>query len=857
MAIPPVVIQFLAQGVPDVSRAMRSVGDIVASIERASTSSVGAAAKQRIAFVDQEARARSAAARRGEREFGAALRSSVREAEQAAKAEIRAAEKAGAERIRIAQRVAAEERRLRTEVARAAGKAGNATTGAAARLSVIQTAKGKSPLEQKRALELAADLRIADVGAKAQEKAAQRVAQARIRAYQTADREEARARAAGVREFEKAEAQKNRGAMRWVREQAREQARVSNERRQRYGNAIAGAGSEAVRGLMRGGTALASTALQLGGGFNVQDTLHEKMQLDRRATLLSNKDPSGRHLGAGYVTNLTRKASIATGMDEGQLLGAWEAYADKTGDCKGGAKNMEFVGKLSKATGADVGEIAKTAGLLRVQNKDLDEKGVKEMLLNVVAQGRSGAVDFGELAGHASSITKSSSAFAGDQATTQRKLLALSQVGVRTGSVAEAATMISNLSQDAGKHSASVNALLGHNAFNEKGQIADAPERFLADVIAASGGNRQKLQAAGFGARSIKLFDALLPTFNAEEQKALKGGKSKKEATEQARQAVLTDIGQFTDAKYGENELQKDFTEVMSSSAEKFEEAVRQMKRTVADELVPALIPLIGAIREATPHVRDLLVNLTALASWASRNPLAAAFAGVGLMVGKAIIAEYASAKVGEFVKSLLSGGGGGVGGGSVPGKLGKGLAVVGAGLVAGELTKEWVDEGVKTDEEKRTARRAHMLEGNELAAAARRGALTPEQRARAKIVAGQLDRDQKDLADEMDPSKAPLWKQVTGTFANVLGGDDAKAAQQTEQKAISDAQHDAVTVMRELMATMKESNALAKEGNAATKENTTATKAGGAAPPPASFDPSSPNLNRPMSQRGTGPTPR
>ena len=161
-------------------------------------------------------------------------------------------------------------------------------------------------------------------------------------------------------------------------------------------------------------------------------------------------------------------------------------------------------------------------------------------------------------------------------------------------------------------------------------------------------------------------------------------------------------------------------------------------------------------------------------------------------MVGKAIIAEYASAKVGEFVVALRSGGGGV---GRLRPRQSSGRASPSSALdsVAGELTKEWVDEGVKTDEEK-APHAAHMLEGNELRGHGAAWRAHPEQRAREGRSQPERPRSE-GSADEMDPSKAPLWKQVTGTFANVLGGDDAKAGAADRAEGDLDAQMTPVTV--------------------------------------------------------------
>lgn len=672
MAIPPVSIDFVVRRTGDVSRAFRSVADAVARGSKASGDDAGERARlaNRLRSVKADFDARRAA---GAKQVSDAKRA----ADAAAREDIRAANAAASERRRIAQRLATEERRIRAEIARDkaanGGEVSGRSAGAIKRLGILESVKSAPTANMHAALEKVTSMRMLQAAQRqgeqdanrlsnAQSRAAERAARAQMRATRLAEQEEARARAKGLREEDAAARRKDairtRSALmagRLAAKQAAEEQRHAEQRRKLFASSVVGGARNATGALISGGVGLARTALQLGGGFSIQDALGSKMQLERRAALLSTKatDPSDRMSGA-QISDRVKAASSSTKVDEEKLLSAWEAYADKTGDFKGGAENMEFFGKLSKATGADIEQVAKTAGLLRVQNKDLGPEQMKTMLMNVVAQGRSGAVDFGELAGHAAEITKTSTAFAGEQADTQRRLLALSQVGVRTGSVSEAATMIANISGDASKHRDEVAELLGKDTFNDKGQIASSPEQFLADIIAKTGGNRQKIMDLGFGQRSVKLFDALLPTYNAEEKKALQGGATKEEATRRAREKVLADMGQFTDAKYTDKELDRDFATVMSTSAEQFEDAVRQLKREVGDKLVPALVPLIQVLKDATPQVGKLLTAFVGLVQWAQANPFAAAFAGLGVSIGKEFGIAIGNAGLAKILESSI-----------------------------------------------------------------------------------------------------------------------------------------------------------------------------------------------------------
>ncbi len=569
MAVAPVVIEFLAKGVPDIARAFRSVEDTVTRSQSRQTKAVSDGAKAQ-----------------------------QREAEKTAKKAQREQEK---EEKRAERAAAANARRI------------------------ASNKEFQARLTGRIAKQMAdAEIREANRATKAQDRETKK----RVRA---------------------------------AKEAAREIERIA-EGKTRIVTATGRGVAQSAGTVARGAGRVAGMVTQLGGGFSIQDSVQEAANLERAAVLLSNKDPKGRHIAPSAIVAEARRISARTGTDADKVLGAWSAYSEKTGEWDEGKKNSEFFAKLSKATGADLGQIATTAGLLRVQNKDLTEDKMQQLLIDVVQQGRTGAVDMPELAGHASAITKSSSAFAGDQADTQRRLLGLSQVGVRTGSVAEAATAISNLSLDASKHSSEIKGLLGAKAFNEKGQIAQSPEEFLADIIAKTGGNRQKIYGLGFGNRSMRMFDALLPTYNDAEKKALAMGMSKTDATAYARKATLKDMTQFTEAKYSREGVEKDFAAVMNTAGEKFEAAVRDLKTAIGDKLLPELVKLIPVLRELTPQLARLLGSVIRLTEWALDNPFKVL---VGLIT-KSLIESIVSAKIGDVIKNLLisnAGGGGGVAG--------------------------------------------------------------------------------------------------------------------------------------------------------------------------------------------------
>lgn len=814
--------------------------DIAATAAKMGAKEARSGARAARSVADAKETAYAKLARTAERWQGEAARS----AERLAKLEARAAQHSANEQARASAQAAAKKERDYQKTAREAAR------WARQELAEIERSK-------KAEAKAAAD------AAKERERIAGQEARAGIRAMAAAHAEEKRQQAQATKAAEKEAARRNgirersatmagRHAVREAREEARarreaerKDERRRNERRERIAGAIMGGGVAAGRHLVRGATALAQTTLALGGGFDVQSALHDKLNLDRNAVHFSNAAFQGREgetrLDTKAVQETTKANAIKTGTDASELLAASAAYGAKSGAYGEGLELQEFFGKVAKGTNAKAEDVAAMAGLLKVQNKDLKTGEMKALILNMVRQGQAGSVEASDLAKIAGKVTRTSASYAGDQGKTQGKLLGLSQVAMRTsGNANEAATVLSNISADALNHRDKVGAALGRDFLNAKGQIAKAPEEFLADVMSKTNGNLGKVADLGFGQRSMKMFQALAPVWNEAEKKALDSGASKPEARKAARDAVLKDMREMTDASMSVDELDQNVAKVLESSAEQFEQAVRLLKTEVSDTLLPALTPLVGVLRDLTPTIAKTLRYFVAMAEWAASNPLAAGIATLGASISAEVMKQIVSAKIGDLIKSLLGGGGGGgtpagvLGGAG--GKVGKAAAVVGAGVVAGELTKDWIDSAFGDEKKKRDQRSNDDLEATNLISAAAKGPLTEEQRKRAIELTQRKKADLEQLKKEADPTNAPLVKLVTGAVGNVVAPKETKEAQEAEQRANTEA--------------IRQQNEILKALDRSVQANTAATTAntnnpGGAPAPGAGPYPTVPNNRR------------
>jgi hypothetical protein len=635
----PVVVKFQVDGIDALQRAFRTVEDSVARSERASAAAVTRGARERVQTSQREARDR-------EREFSKL----AREAEKWQRQEVRDADKAAKDKERAEQQWARTREQIQNRSATMAG-----------RLAAQEVRDAQ---------------RAADEKARIAERTAQKEANAAKRAHE-------------------------------------EQTRS----RIQFANTIAGAGTTGVKaGINRIGgitSSIAGTALQLGGGFAIADAVKGTMDAQRNAALLANSAylpgnaanipaslksaGNAERADPNKIMSAAKAASVSTGIDQGELIEGVRDYVAKSSDFKGGMENMEFFGKLAKGTGTKFSDVTKAAGTLRSQNKNLGTDEMHQMLLDVVMQGKQGAVEFDDLAGSAGKVARSAVNYQGSQTDNQRKLLGLAQIGIRTsGSVAESSTVLSNLSADALKHQDKVQSALGKDLFNDKGQIT-SPEDLIGRAFKATNGDLGKVGAMGFGARSMKMFQALAPTFNDAQEGALKSGASKEDSTKSGVDAVLKEIKDVTGSKYDDKQLNEDFKNVIGQPAEEFEGALRNLKQELGSQLLPEFVKLVPVIKDMVPIFVDL--SKTALPAFVELIKSLAQFADqnkalihdmaahpIGTIMAFEVTKSIGAAMLGETIKGLIkntftSGGAPGGGGGGPGGGPGLGTAAAAAAI--------------------------------------------------------------------------------------------------------------------------------------------------------------------------------
>lgn len=524
------------------------------------------------------------------------------------------------------------------------------------------------------------------------------------------ERDKVRAVEAGARQRMRIIENSANMAGRLAKQQADEEIRQAQrvwQARERFARSIG-------RGVMNGGRVVGGiaagvmrTALTVGGGFSVADAAERTASRQRDNALLANSAYiPGRRMAAGFglasnperadpakIDARIRAVEAATGVDASELSKGTRAYVARSSDFTGGMENMEFFAKIAKGTGTSFEDVTKAAGNLRSQNKDLSGPQMKQMLLDVVQQGKSGSVELDDLSRAAGKITKTSSMYGMSQTDAQRQLLGLSQISARTsgGSVDEAATELSMFGADTLKHGKKM-AGLGIKTADKHGDLLD-PETIITNILRQTKGNIGKIQELGYGQRSLKFFEALTPTF-----KGAGGG-------EAGIKAVLDDMRNVTGAKYDEGKLGEDFKNVVSSPAEQLGMALQQLREKVGDAVVPELVKMIPVLQEMTPALVTIISKgvpaiaelVRSLADFVSKNQWlidTIAAHPIGAIMAVEVTKSIGLANIGAVIKGLLTGSGGGVpgaagsAGGMGPVGLGLAVGAVGAGVAANSLLK-------------------------------------------------------------------------------------------------------------------------------------------------------------------------
>lgn len=557
----------------------------------------------------------------------------------------------------------------------------------------------------------------------------------------------------------------------------REIDRVARHREQ-IAKTLAGKASASVGRAVGGVSNLVGGALTVGGGFAIADSVRRQLHAETAAAQLANAAyvpgdvTKPRQDPADIMAHASRVAAT-TGIDKAELIEAQHQYVAKSADFAGSKENLEFFAKLSKGSGAQLTDIMKAAGSIRVQNPNMSAQQMKDTMLAIVAQGRQGSIEISDLAKSAPVITATSAMYAGNQTDVQRKLLGLSQVAARaTGSPEEAATSVSRLGTDALKHADVMKAM----GVKFEGGNIQSPEQMIEAVLSSSKGNLQHIMKvghrAGFDARSLRVFEPLAQEYQqARETFLQKNPKDQAGAEKAGLNAAMTDVKNLMGSRYTEKEANEDFATVMATPAEKFRVALEKLETVIGDKAEPELEKLADKLPELIPEITKVIESMGKLAEYFIDNP----FTGIGAIVLASISKDIAAAGLSKGLEKILESALTGMAGGTkgLGGNAGVGDKLAAIGTIATlAVATATIGMAIIDKYADAAAKDQGATAGAEAGSGTATGTMTPEQIEKAKQQLATLEEQQGKLAPDVADTKLNKLLQFIGPNA-LPGGTD------------------------------------------------------------------------------------
>lgn len=667
-------------------------------------------------------------------------------------------------------------------------------TREAAKLERERTRNAEREAKQRAAAEKKANdaaAREAKKAGQAEEKEAKRVAReverleeykmrVRIRSSEMAGRAAARQAAEEIREAERAA--KARGAA---------------------GRAFGGRISKSVGGLLSGAGMLAGATLGLGGGMMLANAAHAELSAQQTAALLVNTGTSGG-VSPGTVQDALSRASAeskATGVDKGTLLGAALKYSQNAqgGDFNGALANMGFFAKLSKASGADINEIAESAGTLQSQNAALgkDPAAMQQFMLNALAQSRAGKMSFADAAKQIGTLGSTRSYFTQDEGQTQLSLVGMGQIARSAGDVGEAGTFVKDLATEVGSANRKYKKKHGKDlvTVDDHGMMS-SPEQMVAEVFRGTKGNIAEIGEL-FGKRGTALFGELQKSYlTGEKTGGVEGGVAS------AMAAIKSVSGQTMTSA----ELDRENAVIDNTPTEKFHMALNRLAETVEERLEPKLEQWADKMPELIPKLEAIIDAAGQFADWFLDNPIKGVGAIVVASVAKDMAAAGLKTVLENFTGKIAEAAGG------VTSKGGMLTGALAAAAVAIMATKALIDSDLAEKNAKSDAGRAANTGGVNTASAllgkVRSGKVTAADIAAAQQEAAKLQNQVAEQKQNAAAGGQTGLEKVVNVAAYATG--QTKAAEEMQrlaQKNANDELKNTVNALKMLQDAIKQAS--------------------------------------------------
>ncbi len=459
------------------------------------------------------------------------------------------------------------------------------------------------------------------------------------------------------------------------------------------------AGSVARRGI---GVA-ADLARGAGLDFSLGGALQSRMDLQKRATDLSNsgymadaKGENGKRQDPKALMATVQEAADAAALDTGKTMEGLQAFVGKTGDLETGRAALKDLAMLARATGADMNDVVSAAGDVAANigdvGKEFDSAEEKAAAINAImrsiaGQGKVGAVEMKDLASQMAKLASSAPQFSGSVEKNITAMGVLAQEARSHGGAAtatQATTSVQGFVNTFSKKArrAAFKAA-GVDIEDSTGKLLD-PEEIIVNSLVKTGGKKgamNKLFMDAGAQRVTRGFQSVYTDASSKaEAAAKKSGKSAKEikfeGEEAGAGAVRDEFAKLRKAEMKKDEVKGSFDASMQTSEAQAQILRNKLQKELGDAAAGAAEKLAPQLLKLIPSISGVVEQLGQLANWAASNPLQAATAALGasLMksVGEEVLRNATSKMFG--IGPVGSGGGGGAAGGSAGGSANDGF---------------------------------------------------------------------------------------------------------------------------------------------------------------------------------------
>lgn len=524
--------------------------------------------------------------------------------------------------------------------------------------------------------------------AKAAERADKKAAATAIREHDRAEKEKTKATAREARERSRIEEDwgrkqrqlKDQHNREIFRRQIDEERAAVRHRASLYNTTrgVVGGTASRVTGIARG----ASLVAGVGGVALATNAVHEGMKVERSAAGLANQMAVAGETPeqiAKRTAAITKQVDAIKGASSAEAIGGAREFGGISGNYELGLKMVQDLAQISLATDVDLASISKVAGgaYMKLKTPDMSEEEAQKQTLEAVrtfaGQGNIGAVEIKDLAQYGNRLTAGAAKFEGSRLQNMKRMGALAQVAVGSGSAtdaAEATEAAVRFADDLTQHSDRVEKLTIKgkkvNPFTDasKTKLRGIKE-LIGDVVEATGGSLPAMQDI-FGIRSAKMTEAFASKYNeAELANAKLPIGARQEKGKAGRAAIEAEFEKFDKAALTEKDQLMRAEAALATTTGQLDEAMKRMNVMLAHELMPVMPGLIRGFSDLAKPLAEIMRQAGVLAGWMASNP----FAGLAALISAAFLAELTQAKIGSVIKqAFLESGGVG------PGAAGKGI---------------------------------------------------------------------------------------------------------------------------------------------------------------------------------------